>query len=60
MNLIYVIREYVDSHCSENRSLSDRADRFFISYSDLSKAFSKTFDMSFQEYLRLIRMEHAM
>lgn len=60
MNLIYVIRDYVDSHFSENLSLSDLADRFFISYSYLSKAFSKTFDMSFQEYLRLIRMEHAM
>ena len=60
VNLIYVIRDYVDSHFSENLSLSDLADRFFISYSYLSKAFSKTFDMSFQEYLRLIRMEHAM
>ena len=60
MNLIYVVRDYVDSHFSENLSLSDLADRFFISYSYLSKAFSKTFDMPFQKYLQLVRMEHAM
>lgn len=60
MNMLNVIRDYIDAHFAEDLSLSDLADRFFMSYSYLSKSFSRTFHMSFQEYLRMLRMEHAM
>ena len=44
----------------EELTLSALADRFFMSYSYLSKSFHKTFHMPFQEYLRMVRMEHAL
>lgn len=55
-----MIRNYIDQHYMEDLTLADLADRFFISYSYLSKSFRKTFHMSFQEYLRMLRMEHAL
>jgi len=55
-----LIRNYIDLHYMENLTLTDLADRFFISYSYLSKSFRKTFHMSFQEYLRMLRMEQAL
>ncbi|MBS6195052.1 MAG: helix-turn-helix domain-containing protein [Clostridiales bacterium] len=55
-----LIRNYVDIHYMENLTLADLADRFFISYSHLSKSFHETFHMSFRDYLRMLRMEHAL
>ena len=52
-----IVRNYIDLHYMEDLTLADLADHFFMSYSYLSKSFHKTFQMPFQEYLR---MEHAM
>lgn len=55
-----MVRSYVDTHYMENLTLSILADRFFMSYSYLSKAFHKAFHMPFQQYLLMLRMEHAL
>ncbi len=59
-DVTYAVRKYIDDHFTENLTLSDLADRFFVSYSHLSKIFHKTFRMPFQEYVYMLRMEHAM
>ena len=55
-----MVRNYVDTHYMENLTLSSLADRFFMSYSYLSKSFHKSFHMPFQQYLLMLRMEHAL
>ena len=59
-NSLDMVKNYVDTHYMEELTLSALADRFFMSYSYLSKSFHKTFHMPFQEYLRMVRMEHAL
>ena len=53
-------RKYVDAHYMENLTLANLADRFFMSYSYLSKSFHTSFHMPFQQYLLMLRMEHAL
>ncbi len=55
-----MVKEYVDAHYMEDLTLASLADRFFLSYSYLSKSFHKTFHMPFQQYLLMLRMEHAL
>ncbi len=55
-----MIKKYVDAHYMENLTLANLADRFFMSYSYLSKSFHKSFHMPFQQYLLMLRMEHAL
>lgn len=55
-----IIRNYIDLHYMEDLTLTSLADHFFMSYSYLSKSFHKAFHMPFQEYLRMLRMEHAL
>lgn len=55
-----MVKEYVDAHYMEDLTLASLADRFFLSYSYLSKSFHKTFSMPFQQYLLMLRMEHAL
>lgn len=55
-----MVRNYVDTHYMENLTLSGLAERFFMSYSYLSKSFHKSFHMPFQQYLLMLRMEHAL
>lgn len=55
-----MVKEYVDTHYMEDLTLASLADRFFLSYSYLSKSFHKNFHMPFQQYLLMLRMEHAL
>lgn len=55
-----LVRNYVDTHYMEDLTLSSLAERFFMSYSHLSKSFHKAFHMPFQQYLLMLRMEHAL
>ncbi len=55
-----MVKKYIDAHYMENLTLSSLADRFFMSYSYLSKSFHKSFHMPFQQYLLMLRMEHAL
>lgn len=57
---IEMVKKYVDTHYMENLTLSSLSDRFFMSYSYLSKSFHKAFHMPFQQYLLMLRMEHAL
>ena len=56
---IELAKEYVDDHFTEPLKMSEVADRFFISYSHLSKLFHKKVGMTFQEYLISKRMNYA-
>lgn len=56
---IDLIKKYIDAHFSENLTLSDVAEHFFISYSYLSKVFHDTFGISFQSYIISKRMVYA-
>lgn len=56
---IELIKEYIDEHFTEALSMSEVANRFFISYSHLSKLFHGKVGMSFQEYLISKRMTYA-
>jgi YesN/AraC family two-component response regulator len=58
-DVTYAVRKYIDDHFTENLTLSDLADRFFVSYTYLSKTFHKTFRMPFQKYVYMLRMEYA-
>lgn len=53
------IKQYIDEHYSEPLTLTIIAERFFISYSYLSKIFHERFDRSFQSYLISTRMDQA-
>lgn len=55
-----MVKKYIDAHYMENLTLLSLADRFFMSYSYLSKSFHKSFHMPFQQYLLMLRMEHAL
>lgn len=55
-----IIRKYIDAHYMDDLTLASLAERFFMSYSYLSKSFHKTFHMPFQQYLLMLRMEHAL
>lgn len=55
-----MVKKYVDTHYMEDLTLASLADRFFLSYSYLSKSFHKSFHMPFQQYLLMLRMEHAL
>lgn len=59
-NLMEEVKKYIDQHFMESITLSDLSDRFFVSYSHLSKSFHKTFHLSFSEYLLTLRMEYAL
>ncbi len=59
-NLMEAVKTYIDQHFTESITLSDLADRFFVSYSHLSKSFHKTFHLSFSEYVLMLRMEYAL
>ncbi len=54
------VKQYVDQHFTESITLSELADRFFVSYSHLSKSFHKAFHMPFTEYVLTLRMERAL
>lgn len=53
------ICEYIDQNFTEKLALSEIADKFFISYSHLSKMFHETYGVSFQEYLISKKMIYA-
>lgn len=55
-----MVRCYIDAHYMEELTLASLAERFFMSYSYLSKSFHKAFRMPFQQYLLMLRMEHAL
>ncbi len=55
-----MVRSYIDAHYMEELTLASLAERFFMSYSYLSKSFHRTFRMPFQQYLLMLRMEHAL
>lgn len=59
-HVLQAVKEYIDLHYTENLTLTSIADRFFISYSYLSKLFQKTFHMTFLEYVYMLRMEQAL
>ena len=56
---IDLIKKYIDEHFTEPLKMSEIADRFFISYSYMSKLFSQKIGMTFQEYLLSKRMSYA-
>lgn len=58
-DVAFEVRKYIDDHFTENLTLTDLADRFFVSYSYLSKTFHKTYGMTFQKYVYMLRMEYA-
>lgn len=58
-NIMDEVCEYIDQNFTEKLVLSEIADKFFISYSHLSKMFHETYGVSFQEYLISKRMEYA-
>ena len=58
-NIMDEVCEYIDRNFTEKLVLSEIADKFFISYSHLSKMFHETYGVSFQEYLISKRMEYA-
>lgn len=58
-NIMDEVCEYIDQNFTEKLVLSEIADKFFISYSHLSKMFHETFGVSFQEYLMSKRMVYA-
>ena len=53
------IKNYIEAHYGQKLSLSDVAEHFSISYAHLSHVFSSTMNLSFTEYLTLVRMQHA-
>lgn len=54
------IEQYVGIHYMEPIGLDDISDELFISKSYLSKYFSRTFGISFSQYLKELRLQHAM
>lgn len=58
-NIMDEICEYIDQNFTEKLVLSDIAEKFFISYSHLSKMFHETYGVSFQEYLISKRMVYS-
>jgi YesN/AraC family two-component response regulator len=59
-DMTHKAKAYVDEHFFENLTLADLANRFFVSYSHLSKSFTKNFQMNFHKYLLMRRMEYAL
>lgn len=53
------IKEYIDNNFTNNITLKEVADLYFISTSHLSKLFHEKYNMSFQEYLVYRRMTYA-
>ena len=58
-DFISQIKNYIETCYDHKLSLSDVAEHFSISYAHLSHVFSSTMNMSFTEYVTLIRMQHA-
>lgn len=54
-----IVKKYIDDHFTENFTLLDVAEHFFISYSHLSNVFHKTFGIPFQTYVISKRMNYA-
>lgn len=50
---------YIQSHYRENITLEDLAEQTFLSKTHISRSFSKYFDISFTDYLTLLRLEYA-
>lgn len=50
---------YIQSHYRENITLEDLAEQTFLSKTYISRSFSKYFDISFTDYLTLLRVAHA-
>lgn len=53
------IKDYIDKNFAGNITLAEVANRYYISYSHLSKLFHQKYGMSFQEYLICRRMTYA-
>ncbi|WP_407267758.1 response regulator [Radiobacillus sp. PE A8.2] len=58
-DLIQNAKDYVDHHYFENISLSDLAQRFYISPSYFSILFKQNYQVNFLEYLTNLRMKYA-
>lgn len=56
---IELVKNYLDEHFTESLTMNDLAEKFFISYSHLSRQFHDKIGMSFQEYLISKRMTYA-
>lgn len=56
-SVITEVQRFIDSHYSENLSLSSLAKRFYLSPSYLSALFSRSAGSTFSSYLEKVRME---
>lgn len=53
------IRQYVDEHYAEALSLEGVARRFYLHPNSLSRLFRRELGITFQAYLRRVRLQHA-
>lgn len=58
--LMRTITEYIDNHFQEPITLANLADVSGYDYSYISRCFNKTFNMSFNDYVNIYRIEYAL
>lgn len=58
--LMQTITEYIKNHFQEHITLSDLAAASGYDYSYISRCFRKIFNMSFNDYVNIYRIEHAL
>lgn len=56
---MYIVKEYIDSHCGEHLSLNDVASKAYLSVSQFTRLFKKEFNVSFINYLNEVRIKKA-
>ncbi|MCA0754970.1 response regulator [Paenibacillus sp. N4] len=58
-NVIFQVKQFIDTHYKQNLSLQDISSRFFISREYVSRRFKQEFGMNISEYLEQVRIDHA-
>lgn len=58
-NVIYQVKQFIDTNYKQNLSLQDIASRFFISREYISRRFKQEFGMNISEYMEKIRIDNA-